>query len=256
MVTGVAERITEVFLVRSGELVQQARKRKGYTQRELAEAIGKTHPTISGWEQGRSEPSDTVAVAVIQELGMSTDALMGKLRSERLERKKDRLRAEFKGIYPGGGLDNDDILNRTVTIVQEDPDTIKIPIIATVPAGEPIEFPPASEADAEDYVTGNGRDYQQPEHVYALRVVGTSMINFGIMDGDIIIVDSSVRPENGDIVVACIGRETTVKQFRNGSDVVVLEAGNPDVASKILRGKEIADLKIQGVVTESRKKHR
>ena len=53
-----------------------------------------------------------------------------------------------------------------------------------------------------------------PSSTYIYRVSGESMIEAGIMPGDFVPVDSSVKPENGDVVVACVDGEYTIKELR------------------------------------------
>ena len=64
----------------------------------------------------------------------------------------------------------------------------------------------------EDYVPYSGGGYQ-PGELFALRVSGTSMINAGIFDKDVVIVHKTPTAVNGDIVVALVGDEATVKRF-------------------------------------------
>ncbi len=52
-----------------------------------------------------------------------------------------------------------------------------------------------------------------PSSTYIYRVSGESMIEAGIMPGDFVLVDSSVKPENGDVVVACVDGEYTIKEL-------------------------------------------
>lgn len=87
---------------------------------------------------------------------------------------------------------------------------IRVPLIGRVTAGVPIY----AETNFEGYVeySPNGR-ITNPEDYFALNVVGTSMIDAGIMDGDIVIVEKTEFAENGDIIVALIGDEATVKTF-------------------------------------------
>ncbi len=88
--------------------------------------------------------------------------------------------------------------------------TVKIPLLGRVTAGQPI----FAEENIEDYI-----DFSLPEsetkynRYFALHVKGESMINAGIMDGDILIVRKSDYAENGTIVVAGVGDDATVKRF-------------------------------------------
>lgn len=65
---------------------------------------------------------------------------------------------------------------------------------------------------------------------FALRVVGESMAGREIHDGDIVLVDRDARVNNGDIVVALVGDEATIKTLRKLGRRFVLEAANPDYA--------------------------
>lgn len=82
-----------------------------------------------------------------------------------------------------------------------------------------LQFAPAIRAGfpspAEDYLNDSldfNRDLiKHPEATFYGRVEGDSMINSGICDGDIAVIDRSIEPEHGDVVVAYIDREFTVK---------------------------------------------
>ena len=91
----------------------------------------------------------------------------------------------------------------TVPTVPED----KVPIVGNVAAGSPI----LAEECIEDYLTfdvgGRGGEY------FALRVRGESMINAGILPGDLVVVRRQQTANNGEIVVAMIEDEATVKRF-------------------------------------------
>ncbi len=84
-----------------------------------------------------------------------------------------------------------------------------VPIMGTVTAGQPI----TAVQDITGYL-GFEAPGCDPNDLFALRVKGESMINAGILDGDIVVVERTSYAENGDIVVAFIdGEETTVKTF-------------------------------------------
>ena len=102
--------------------------------------------------------------------------------------------------------------------------TVKVPIVGRVTAGMPIlatenfegyfDFPLMNRSYA-----GNS--------LFALRVRGTSMIGVGIMDGDVIVVKKQSSAENGDIVVALVGEEATVKTFYKEDGHFRLQPENP-----------------------------
>jgi repressor LexA len=97
----------------------------------------------------------------------------------------------------------------------------QIPVYGRVAAGHPVF--------AEEHVEGmlegvRGRSGE----LFALRVHGESMIGAGIHEGDIVIVKKQKTAENGDIVVALLGMETTIKRYRAKNNQHVLEPANPD----------------------------
>lgn len=89
-------------------------------------------------------------------------------------------------------------------------ETVHIPLVGQVAAGTPILAVENIERHIDFQFTG--RAYN-PSELYALRVKGNSMINVGIHSGDIIIVKKQSHAENGQIVVALIEDEATVKTF-------------------------------------------
>jgi uncharacterized protein GlcG (DUF336 family) len=84
---------------------------------------------------------------------------------------------------------------------------IPVPLVGTVAAGMPI----LAEENFEGYVGFMGR--KSADGLFALRVKGESMIEAGILDGDIVVVEKTCYAENGEIVVAMIDNEATVKTF-------------------------------------------
>ncbi|MBO4422667.1 MAG: transcriptional repressor LexA [Clostridia bacterium] len=83
-----------------------------------------------------------------------------------------------------------------------------VPLLGDVAAGMPI----LAQQNIDGYIEFKADGYGGAE-LFALRVKGESMIDAGILDGDIIIVSAGSYAENGDIVVALVGNEATVKQF-------------------------------------------
>ena len=102
--------------------------------------------------------------------------------------------------------------------------TIEIPIIGTIAAGQPIEaieLPDETIAIPRDEVTRSG-DY------YALRVTGNSMIDEGIFDGDIVVIKKQETANNGQTVVAIIDEnQATLKKFYKEKSRFRLQPANP-----------------------------
>jgi repressor LexA len=92
--------------------------------------------------------------------------------------------------------------------------SFSVPILGTVPAGKPIEAIESSLGSLNVAAKG----LSQSHDVYALRVTGESMIEAGILDGDFVIVRKDAEARNGDIVVAMIDGEATVKTYERMKD--------------------------------------
>lgn len=113
---------------------------------------------------------------------------------------------------------------RGILPVEKDTTTIKVPLIGTIAAGEPIE---AIEYQ-DDSVTITRDQLGRIGNFYALRVRGNSMIDEGIFDGDIVIVREQKIADNGQTVVAIINENgTTLKKFYREKDRVRLQPANP-----------------------------
>jgi SOS regulatory protein LexA len=94
-----------------------------------------------------------------------------------------------------------------------------IPLVGQVVAGIPVE----SEEYLEGYVT---IDYPNPNEYFALRVEGDSMINARIYPNDILVVHKQNYADNGDIIVASLNGESTVKRYKVFGDSVFLMPEN------------------------------
>ncbi len=98
-----------------------------------------------------------------------------------------------------------------------------LPIIGQVAAGEPI----LAQEHVEDQCTISA-DFFRPRADYLLRVKGMSMKNIGILDGDLLAVHQTPDARDGQIVVARIGDDVTVKRFKRDGHKVFLIAENED----------------------------
>ena len=114
--------------------------------------------------------------------------------------------AYLKVLEEGGYISRQSGLNRAIRLPGES--VARVPLLGKVTAGQPV----LAVEEVEDYVPYSGGGYQ-PGELFALRVCGTSMINAGIFDQDVVIVHKTPTAVNGDIVVALVGDEATVKRF-------------------------------------------
>lgn len=103
-----------------------------------------------------------------------------------------------------------------------EPPAKQVPILGSVAAGNPI----LAQESIEDYLTFDtgGRDGEY----FALRVRGESMLGVGILPGDLVVVHQQATAHNGEIVVALLGDEATVKTFSRRDGQIWLLPANPD----------------------------
>ena len=120
-------------------------------------------------------------------------------------------------------------LSRGIEIIKETPEHLdedqlrKVPWVGRVAAGQPLW--------AEQNIEGNfyiDRSFVPGEHIFALKVQGDSMKNAGILDGDFVLVRRQQTAQKGEIVVAQIDDEATVKRFYPDKKHIRLEPENPD----------------------------
>lgn len=102
---------------------------------------------------------------------------------------------------------------------------IRVPLLGKVTAGMPITAVENYEGYVDYPVAMVGRS----EDLFALRVSGESMVDAGILDGDIVIVQKTVYADDGTIVVAMIDDEATVKKIYHDIDCIRLQPCNPNM---------------------------
>ena len=100
----------------------------------------------------------------------------------------------------------------------------KIPVLGSVAAGKPI----FCEEDYENTIYLSEPFVRPGNSYFALHVRGSSMINAGIVDGDLAIIKQQTTAEDGDIVVAIIDDSVTLKRFFKEATRIRLQAENPD----------------------------
>jgi len=110
---------------------------------------------------------------------------------------------------------------------------LALPLIGRVAAGSPIL---AQEHVDQTYHVESSMFRHKPD--YLLKVRGMSMRDIGILDGDLLAVQTATDAKNGQIVVARIGDEVTVKRFRRNKEVIELLPENPDYATIVVEPGE------------------
>lgn len=118
----------------------------------------------------------------------------------------------------------------------------EIPIVGQVAAGSPILAVENIEG-----VIAVDEMFTKSEECFALRVSGDSMKDGGIFDGDVVIVQPQAIAKNGDVVVALIDDEATVKTYTRRNGRVVLKAENPNYENIVLDDRSV-DARLLGRV--------
>jgi repressor LexA len=166
-------------------------------------------------------------------------------------RREDLKSRAMRPVLPGGG----DIVpfggrlaagtsNVEVLAHEQDNDLMEIPILGKVAAGQPIlAVEQATDTVKVDKVLIGGH-----REVFGLRIVGESMIEDGILDGDYVFVKKTPTARTGEIVVAMIEGEATVKRYFPEGDKIRFQPANSNMAPIIVRRADFKSVDIIGVV--------
>ena len=128
--------------------------------------------------------------------------------------------AHLNTLQERGLISREAKLNRTIRVSGEK--TVPVPVLGRVTAGMPV----LAVEEIEGYVPIS-ESVRRGRELFALRIDGDSMINAGILDGDIVVVCKTPVAENGEIVVALIEDEATVKRFYREEGHIRLQPENP-----------------------------
>ena len=123
--------------------------------------------------------------------------------------------------------------SRGIMLTNRPPSSVLVPVVGTVRAGAP-------EPAVEDYQGHCSVDpsWLRGEGCYFLRVKGDSMIDAHILDGDLALIRPQLTAENGEIVVATVDGEATLKRFYREAGHIRLQPENPALQPIIIRDGE------------------
>lgn len=155
-------------------------------------------------------------------------------------RSTSSVQANLDALEAAGYIQRPPMLKRCIRIVGQAENVTHVPVLGTVTAGAPI----LAVEEIEGYLPFSMQGAQDKE-LFALKIRGESMIRAGILDGDIVIVERTPAARNGEIVVALIGDEATVKTFYKENGHFRLQPENetyePIIVNEvIILGKVIA----------------
>ncbi|MGE5452372.1 MAG: transcriptional repressor LexA [Acidobacteriota bacterium] len=193
------------------ELIQRAIARTGAppTRAEIASELG--------FKSANAAEEHLQALArkgVIELVGGTSRGIRlkaGTLRTVNETRKKSEAGSTSGALLPS--------LTRALPGLEQ----LVLPLVGRVAAGNPIL---AQEHIEQSYTVEPGLFAKRPD--FLLRVKGMSMKDIGILDGDLLAVAQAREARNGQIVVARLGDEVTVKRFQRTSDGIALLPENPD----------------------------
>jgi repressor LexA len=183
----------------------------------------------------------------------STNGVNDHLRA--LERKGYLTREDMKSralrprdLGPGGaggkepaGLSS---LGTVVADNDQDHEILEIPVVGRIAAG----FPVLAEEHVLDTVRIERNMVRGGRDIFGLRVTGDSMIEAGILSGDYIFVRKQVTAQRGDVVVALIGDEATVKYYFPEKDYIRFQPANTAMAPILVRAADFKPAMLLGVV--------
>lgn len=158
----------------------------------------------------------------------------------REDMKSRALRPTAHNDSSPGGAQNDSALPSAL----EDEDVIDVQVLGRVAAGLPL----FAEEHVIDTVRVDRGLLKGGREVFGLRVQGDSMIDAGILSGDYIFVRKQLTASRGDIVVALIGDEATVKYYYPEKDYVRFQPANKSMAPILVRAVDFKPTMLLGVV--------
>jgi len=221
-----------------GSRIKKLREEKGYSMGKLEEAIDAARGSVNQWEKEKSIPGGKAIIALAKFFHVSTDYILLGVNNKRkmensflFENKYSNL--QLLNLAEEEQIELDNFINyliykrEKVNHVRETEDMylpsdkfIKLPILGNVAAGNPILAVENLDGYLEvPYSIGKGGDF-------ILRVKGDSMVDVNINDGDYVIVKKQSYAESGQIVVAAIDHEATVKTLKYNNDSYILEPAN------------------------------
>lgn len=161
----------------------------------------------------------------------------------------------LKALEKKGYLHREDLKSRALRPIgidvpslpqapQANDNTIPVPILGQVAAGMPL----LATEQVEDTVKVDRFFVGQHRDVFALRVRGESMIEAGIFDGDYIFVRKQATARPGEIVVAMINDEATVKYFYPEADQIVFKPANRNMQPIVVRRRDFKPVNLLGTV--------
>jgi repressor LexA len=152
----------------------------------------------------------------------------------------DHLRALEKKGY----LHREDLKSRALRPLFTEDNLVEVPVLGRVAAGQPM----LAVHNYEDTVKIDRFFIGQNREVFALRVKGSSMIEDGIFDGDYVFIRKQLKASPGEIVVAMIEDEATVKRYYPEGDTIRFQPANAAMSPIFVHKRDFRSVDLLGVV--------
>lgn len=183
-----------------GERIRELRKKRDWTQQELADRLDMSLVNYGRMERNQLKPSLERLEKIAKVFGVDSYELL-----------------KPEGIYP---VDTEKI--------------ISVPVLGEIRAGEPIFV----RENIIDYIPVlKGLKLVPPGEIYALRVKGNSMAGEGIRDGNYILFRKQEYAENRDIIIALVNGDIVIRKYYQRNDSIVLESASPEYEPIIITPK-------------------
>jgi len=207
--------------------IKEILEKKGVKQTWLAERLGKSYNMVNSYVQNRRQPSlnNLLRIAII--LGVEVNELID---NENPEAENNKYSARL--------LSKQAVNESEISYAK----TIKIPVLGNVSCGSPI----FAEENIETYIPVSDRLIKPSYRYFILRASGDSMDDAGINDGDLVLIRQQQTAYNGDMVVALIDNEATIKEFHHKGNMIVLKPRSINSNHQPIILSE--DFRIQGIV--------
>ena len=183
---------------------------KGVKQTWLAEKLNKSYNMVNSYVQNRRQPSIEILYQIAKSLDVNVQDLL----------------YDTKTVMPSR---------------EAEMEFMKIPIVGTIACGLPI----MAEENIEDYLEISKDLLKKNETYFILSASGDSMNKSNINDGDLILIKQQPSANDGDIVVALINDETTLKILKRKENIILLKPNSTNKKHKPIIAS--SQLRIQGI---------
>jgi SOS-response transcriptional repressor LexA len=210
----------------AGEMVDSALRKKGITQEQLAEKIGRSQTLISRFITGVSI-ANTTAQAIANELNIDANELIQLIQRDKLERGMKKLKAQYLPVL--GEEETEELLSDKKNAVIG-----HVGIVPDVPLLNSYDQNPEK---AERYIVPTGVELDENKS-FALRVVGKSMTDDKIDEGDIILVDPNAKVKDKDRILIVRNGQQELRAYQKVGDLVLLQSSTIPEASTIIPSQD------------------